>query len=178
MDVGGTTVGLEQLSTSVCTAITFIQGLCQRHARLQFIGLDLLLPVTATEVTIHEYTTQLRSQVRHQTGAFAYCLGMIWAKRQEMDGSAYLHALFVFDGAKVQGGMKRGNWIGDYWQGVVTDGVGGYRNLNHLQQLGGGQGLGMIYTVVAKQVGDLYYRLIYLMGSTTSAVSMQFIGMV
>lgn len=43
MDVGATAIGLELLSTAAQAALTFMRVLCQRHPRLQVIGLDRLL---------------------------------------------------------------------------------------------------------------------------------------
>lgn len=166
MDVGATIAGMEHLSTSVRVAIAFMQGLCRRTPRLLVIGLDLLLPEETAAAGIHRYMTLLRAQVRRQAGAFAHCLGMIWTTRLETNGAVYIQALFIFDGGQVRQGITRGNWIGDYWQGVVTEGGGLYRNLNRLQPLGTGLRLGMFHAAMAEQIGELYYRLIYQMGAS------------
>lgn len=163
MDVGATSTALEQLSTSVATAITFVQGLCQHHPRLTVIGLDLLLPAETTDGAIQRYMTSMRSQLRRQAGAFADCLGMIWATAMDEHNAPYIKLLVMFDGQAVLRDIQHGNWIGDYWSGVVTEGAGSYRNLNRLRQLGGGQGLGLISTRSYQRVGEVYYRLIYLM---------------
>lgn len=166
MDVGTTIAGLEHLSTSVRAAIAFMQGLCRQHPRLLVIGLDLLLPEETAAAGIHLYMMPLRAQVRRQAGAFAHCLGMIWTTRLETNGAVYVQALFIFDGGQVRKDIAWGNWIGDYWQGVVTEGGGRYRNLNRLQPLGTGQRLGMFHASIAEQIGELYYQLIYQMGAS------------
>lgn len=163
MDVGATSTALEQLSTSVATAITFVQGLCQHHPRLTVIGLDLLLPAETTGEAIQHYMTAMRSQLCRQAGAFADCLGFIWSTALDEQGEPYIKLLVLFDGQAVLKDVQHGNWIGDYWSGVVTEGTGGYRNLNRLRQLGGRQGLGLIATRSKQRVGEVYYRLIYQM---------------
>lgn len=114
MDVGATSTGLEQLSTSVATAITFVQELCQHYPRLTVIGLDLLLPAGATDKAIQHGMTAIRSQLHHQEGAFEGCLGMIWATAQVERNEPYIKLLVMFDGQAVLSDIQHGNWIGDY----------------------------------------------------------------
>ncbi len=109
----------------------YVDALSQKHSKLNIIRVDLgyKKPHSQT-ITLKEANDDIKhmlNNVRSKPSIFAHQEGYIFKREYTEDKGPHLHAMFIFNGQKVQKDSFKADQIGTYWE-EITDGKGSYHN--------------------------------------------------
>lgn len=109
----------------------YINSLGNKHSKLNIIRVDLgyKKPHSQT-ITLKEANNDLKhilNNTRSKPSIFEHQEGYIFKKEYTEDKGVHFHALFIYDGQKVQKSSFKADQIGKYWE-EITKGKGSYHN--------------------------------------------------
>ena len=116
------------------STIKYSDALFDKHSKLNVIRIDLGYKdeysddVTLGQVS-KEFTHMLNNR-RSKPSIFAGNVGYIAKKEYTEDKGAHIHAVFFFDGQKVQKDAFKADEIGAYWKDKITKEKGSFHNCN------------------------------------------------
>jgi len=109
----------------------YIDTLSEKHSKLTLVRVDLGYKKPYSDsVTLddanHDFNHMMNNK-RSKPSVFKEQVGYICKKEYTEDKGVHFHALFMFDGQKVQNGSYKADQIGEYWEGL-TDDKGSFHN--------------------------------------------------
>lgn len=124
---------------------TYIDQLQQEYSKLNIVRVDLAYKKPySSEVTLEEannHFTHLLNNRRSKPVAFKNQIGYIAKREYTEDKGVHIHALFIYDGQKVQKDSFKADQIGQYWENEITQGQGCYHNCNRNKYKNNGIGI-------------------------------------
>ena len=78
---------------------------------------------------------------RSKPNVFKDQIGYVFKKEFTEDKGVHIHALFIYDGQKVQNGTFKADQIGKYWENEITQGEGSYHNCHRNKYKNNGVGI-------------------------------------
>jgi len=109
----------------------YIDALSNKHSKLNIVRVDLGYEkphsqTTTLEEVNNDFNHMLRN-ARSKPSIFEHKVGYVCKKEYTEYKGTHLHAIFIFDGQKVQKDAFKADQIGKYW-GEITEGKGSYHN--------------------------------------------------
>lgn len=151
----------ENINTNKRVASTkkYINSLVDKYSKLNVVRVDLGYKknedTNKVEVTLEEANSDLDRMMnnrRSKPSIFKHNVGYIIKKEYTEDKGVHLHAVFLFDGQKVQHDIHKATQVGEYWNQVAHDNCGTYFNCNRKKEKYSRMGIGMIeHTDVEKR---------------------------
>lgn len=112
----------------------YIDALQDKHSKLCVVRVDMgYKKPYSNELTLEEVNRDIKRNLdnrRNNQSIFEHNVGYIIKKEYTKDKGVHLHALFMFDGQKVQKDVHKADQIGKYWSDKITKGKGTYHNCN------------------------------------------------
>lgn len=109
----------------------YIDALSAKHSKLNVVRVDLAYKKPYSEgITLEEANSDIEhmfNNMRSKPSIFKEKVGHIVKREYTKDKGIHLHAVFIFDGQKVQKDAYKAEQIGKYWE-QVTDKKGSYHN--------------------------------------------------
>ncbi len=111
----------------------YIDALSANHSKLNIVRVDLGYEKPHSNTVTIEQANQdiahMYNNKRSKPSIFKYLVGQVAKKEYTPDRGIHFHALFIFDGQKIQKDTFKGDEIGEYWE-QITQGRGSYHNCN------------------------------------------------
>ena len=111
----------------------YIDKLQENNSKLNIIRVDLSYKKPYSDEIILEQANKdfdrLYNNMRSKPKIFRDKLGYIFKKEYTKDKGVHLHAIFIFDGQKVQKDIHKAKQIGKYWEKITKD-KGTFHNCN------------------------------------------------
>ena len=122
----------------------YVDTLSQKHSKLNIIRVDLgyKKPYSQT-TTLEEANSDLNhmlNNTRSKPSIYEPLVGYMCKKEHTENKGMHIHALFMFDGQKVQKGSFKADQIGKYWE-KITKGKGSYHNCHRNKYKSDGIGI-------------------------------------
>ncbi len=109
----------------------YIDALSEKHSKLTMVRVDLGYKKPYSDsVTLDKANNDFNRMMnnrRSKPSVFKEQVGYICKKEYTEDKGMHLHALFIYDGQKVQKDAFKAAQIGEYWDDI-TKGKGSYHN--------------------------------------------------
>jgi len=116
------------------STIKYIDNLSEKHSKLTIVRVDLgYRKLHSNDLNIEDANKDvehLLNNMRTKPSIFKHKVGHVIKKEQTDDKGVHVHAMFIYDGQKVQKDAFKGDQIGQYWEQKITDGKGSYHNCN------------------------------------------------
>jgi hypothetical protein len=111
----------------------YIDALSEQHSRLNIVRVDLGYTKPHSEnITLEDANKDLNrmfNNMRSKPSVFKDKVGYVCKKEYTEDKGLHIHAIFIYDGQKVQKDAFKGDEIGKYWQQITQD-KGSFHNCN------------------------------------------------
>jgi len=112
----------------------YIDALQERSSKLNIVRVDLAYKKPYSDdislEAVNKDIGHMLNNRRTKPSIFEHNVGYILKKEYTEDKGAHIHALFMFDGQKVQKDAYKADQVGKYWQETITKGQGSYFNCN------------------------------------------------
>lgn len=112
----------------------YIDALQDKYSKLCVVRVDLgYKKPYSDELTLEEVENDMKRNLnnrRSNKSTYEHNVGYIIKKEYTKDKGVHIHAMFMFDGQKVQNDVYKADQIGEYWSDKVTKGKGTYYNCN------------------------------------------------
>ncbi|MCX6075652.1 MAG: inovirus-type Gp2 protein [Campylobacterales bacterium] len=122
----------------------YIDELSNHHSKLNIVRVDLGYKKPHSEnVTLEEANSDLArmfNNMRSKPSVFKDKVGYVCKKEYTKDKGLHIHAIFIYDGQKVQKDAFKGDEIGRYWE-QTTKGKGSSHNCNRNEYKRNGIGM-------------------------------------
>lgn len=109
----------------------YVDALSQKHSKLNIIRVDLSYDKPHSQTTTLEEANNdfnhMLNNARSKPSIFKHKVGYVSKREYTEDKGIHLHAMFIFDGQKVQKDAFKADQIGKYWE-EITEGKGSYHN--------------------------------------------------
>lgn len=132
--------------------IRYLRGLHSRYSKLLVIRIDLAYLKEFCVANGHECLTY--SEVKQDREAFLKYLrklmprvglvGYVWKTEHGIEKSYHHHFMLLFDGQRVREDITIGEYVGQFWNNVITKQKGYYYNCNRNKSNYKNRGVGMI----------------------------------
>lgn len=110
----------------------YIDELQKKYSKLNIVRLDLSYKKPHSDyVTLEEannHSTHMLNNRRSKPNVFKDQIGYVFKREFTEAKGIHIHAVFIFDGQKVQNGTFKADQIGQYWENEITQGQGSYHN--------------------------------------------------
>jgi hypothetical protein len=111
----------------------YLDSLQEKYSKLNVVRVDLgYKKPHSKNITLDEVNEDFNHMLnnrRSKPSIFKDQVGYICKKEYTEDRGVHLHAVFLYDGQKVQKDSFKAEQIGEYWQ-QITDNKGSYHNCN------------------------------------------------
>ena len=130
------------------SVIGYIDQLHDHHSKLLVLRVDLGYGKShCKDASLSEIKRDAKHMLdnrRSNHELFEHQVGYVMKFEHTEEKGPHIHALFVYDGQKVQKDAYLAQKIGDYWRDKITDGNGVYHNCNRDKSQYEQCGIGMI----------------------------------
>lgn len=113
----------------------YIDELQKEYSKLTIIREDLAYKKPYSDnITLEEANNDIARMMnnrRSKPNVFKDNIGYVFKKEFTEAKGIHIHAVFIFDGQKVQNGTYKADQIGQYWENEITQGQGSYHNCHH-----------------------------------------------
>ncbi|WP_166740725.1 YagK/YfjJ domain-containing protein [Pseudomonas aeruginosa] len=143
--------------------VRYERALFDRHSRMLVLRIDLSYRKQHCKVaqgTALQHRKRLFDNARSNK-IFKHMLGYVTKLEHGMEKGFHFHCIFFFDGAMVREDITLARRIGEYWESVVTSGMGGYYNCNYAKELYRKCGIGMVEHSDMKMREGLRMAMVY-----------------
>ncbi|WP_428023934.1 YagK/YfjJ domain-containing protein [Arcobacter sp.] len=127
------------------STVKYIDSLYENYSKLNFIREDFgYIKPHSNEKSIEDLNQDLNHLFRNRRTKpliFKDNVGYIIKQEYTEDKGFHIHAIFIYDGQKVQKDVYKANQIGKYWENEITKGKGSYHNCNQNKYRNNGIGL-------------------------------------
>lgn len=110
----------------------YIDALSAKYSKLNVVRVDLAYKKPYSEgIALEEVNSDIEhmfNNMRSKPSIFKEKVGHIVKREYTKDKGIHLHAVFIFDGQKVQKDAYKAEQIGKYWKEQITDKKGSYHN--------------------------------------------------
>lgn len=110
----------------------YIDELQKKYSKLNIVRVDLsYIKPYSDQVTLEEannHSTHMLNNRRSKPNVFKDQIGYVFKREFTEAKGIHIHAVFIFDGQKVQNGTYKADQIGQYWENEITQGQGSYHN--------------------------------------------------
>ena len=122
----------------------YIDALSECHSKLNVVRVDLAYkkPYSDT-ITLEEANKDLDhmfNNMRSKPSIFKDKVGYVCKREYTEDRGVHFHAIFIYDGQKVQNGAYKAKQIGEYWE-KITEEKGSHYNCNRNKYKRNGTGI-------------------------------------
>ena len=111
----------------------YIHNILQVYSKINIARIDLAYKKPYSDnITLEEAYGNLKhmlNRTRSNKTVFGHMVGYIVKREYTIDRGVHFHAVFVFDGQKMQKDVYKAEQIGEYWM-KVTNNKGSYHNCN------------------------------------------------
>lgn len=133
-------------------AFRLVDSVFRTYAKVLVVRLDLSYrksasrPLDLQNISHKDVNQHLRSLLRTVRGKVFKdsLITYIWKLEYGPMKGYHYHTFFFFDGSKVKGDIALADMIGEHWNTVVTEGIGGYFNCNKIKDAYRRLAIGMI----------------------------------
>ena len=112
----------------------YIDRLQENNSKLNIVRVDLAYKKPYSDsITLEEANKDLNSMfnnMRSKPSIFKHKVGHVIKREYTQDKGIHFHALFIFDGQKVQKDSFKASQIGNYWEQQITKEKGSHYNCN------------------------------------------------
>ncbi|MCB5266665.1 MAG: inovirus Gp2 family protein [Candidatus Cloacimonetes bacterium] len=112
----------------------YVDALQEEYSRLCAVRVDLAYKKPYSDhITLEEANRDLNRMLnnrRSKPSIFQDQVGYVIKKEYTEDRGVHLHAIFLYDGQKVQKDQYKAQQIGEYWSEQITKNKGCYHNCN------------------------------------------------
>lgn len=123
----------------------YIDELQKKYSKLNIVRVDLAYKKPHSDnVTLEEannHSSHMLNNRRSKPNVFKDQIGYVFKKEFTEDKGVHIHALFIYDGQKVQNGTFKAEQIGKYWENEITQGEGSYHNCHRNKYKNNGVGI-------------------------------------
>lgn len=127
------------------SAKEYLDALQERCSKLNIVRVDLAYKKPYSDdmslEALNKDIGHLLSNRRTKPSIFEHNVGYILKKEHTKDKGTHIHAMFMYDGQKVQKDAYKGDQISKYWQEVITKGKGSSFNCNREKYKANGIGM-------------------------------------
>lgn len=124
---------------------TYLDKLQENYSKINVVRIDLSYKQESSEkVTLTSINKDLKRMLnnrRSKPSIFEDNIGYVIKREHGEDKGLHLHAVFLFDGQKVQKDTHKATQIGNYWEESITKGEGLHYNCNKKQYKRVGTGM-------------------------------------
>lgn len=110
----------------------YIDDLQKEYSKLNIVRVDLSYKKPhSDDITLEEannHLTRMLNNRRSKPTIFKDQIGHVTKREFTKDRGVHFHALFIYDGQKVQKDTYKADQIGQYWENEITQGYGSYHN--------------------------------------------------
>ena len=142
-----------------------IDAVLNDYSKVLAIRLDLHIAKQYQSSINHSYMTHAIARLRNNMRCnrmFDALIGYAWKLEYGIDRGWHLHILFLFDGQKVWHDEHLSSLIGQYWNQVITQGMGQFYSCNLDKQKYRYEGIGMVDYSDVDKVSNLKRAASYL----------------
>jgi hypothetical protein len=122
----------------------YIDELSKRYSKLNIIRVDLSYKKPhANTITLEEANrdfTHMLNNRRSKPSVFENNVGYVCKRECTADRGLHFHAMFIYDGQKVQKSSFKANQIGEYWK-QLTNNKGSFHNCHRNKYKDNGIGM-------------------------------------
>lgn len=112
----------------------YIDDLQKEYSKLNIVRVDLAYKKPHSEdITLKEANNDIArmfNNMRSKPTIFEDKVGYTIKREYTEAKGVHIHAVFIFDGQKVQKDAFKADQIGQYWENEITQGHGSYHNCN------------------------------------------------
>lgn len=123
----------------------YIDDLQKEYSKLNIVRVDLTYKKPySDDITLDEannHSDRILNNRRSKPTIFKDQIGHIIKREYTEDKGVHFHALFIYDGQKVQKDAFKADQIGEYWQNEITQGQGSYHNCHRNKYKNNGIGI-------------------------------------
>ena len=116
------------------STVKYVDKLSEDYSKLIIVRVDLSYKKPySNNITLKEankHINRMHNNMRSKPSIFRDMVGYVFKKEFTKDKGVHLHAIFIFDGQKVQKDAFKGDEIGKYWVEQITKGQGSFHNCN------------------------------------------------
>lgn len=113
---------------------SYIDKLSKEYSKLNIVRVDLSYKKPYSDnITLEDANKDLNrmfNNMRSKSSVFMDKVGYICKREYTEDKGIHFHAIFIYDGQKVQKDAFKGDQIGQYWENEITQGHGSHHNCN------------------------------------------------
>ena len=124
----------------------YIDQLSKKYSKLTIVRVDLGYKKPYSDKTTLEEANKdfnhMSNNMRSKPSIFKDKIGYVCKREYTKEKGVHYHALFIFDGQKVQKDVHKAKQIGEYWEQVTKE-KGSYHNCN--QNKYKRRGIGMLH---------------------------------
>ncbi len=122
----------------------YIDALSNKYSKLNIVRVDLGYEKPHSQTTTLEEVNNdfnhMLNNARSKPSIFEHKVGYVCKREYTEDKGTHLHAIFIFDGQKVQKSAFKADQIGKYWE-EITEGKGSYHNCHRNKYKSDGIGI-------------------------------------
>jgi hypothetical protein len=126
----------------------YIDSLQKEYSKLTIIREDLAYKKPhSNNITQEEANSHLERMLKNRRSKptiFKDQIGYIIKREYTEKKGVHFHAIFIYDGQKVQQDAFKADQIGEYWENEITQGYGSYHNCNRNRYDRKGKGIGIL----------------------------------
>ena len=123
----------------------YMDALQERCSKLNVVRVDLAYKKPySDDISLEDANKDMKhmlSNRRTKPTIFKDNVGYILKKEYTKDKGVHIHAMFMFDGQRVQKDAYKADQVGTYWQETITKGSGSYFNCNREEYKQNGIGM-------------------------------------
>lgn len=123
----------------------YIDVLSHHYSKLLILRVDLSYkkPFSnyTTLIEANRDVKRMLDNRRMNVSIFKENIGYVIKREFSKDRGVHFHALFIFDGQKIQKDVYKAEQIGAYWQNKITKGKGSYHNCHRNKYRNSGIGM-------------------------------------
>ena len=135
----------KNITKRIESTIKYIDELSKEYSKLNILRVDLAYKKPYSEnITLEEANKELDqmfNNMRSKPTIFKEKIGYVCKREYTEDKGVHFHAIFIYDGQKVQKDAFKAQQIGEYWESI-TKGKGSFHNCNRNDYKR--EGIGMI----------------------------------
>ena len=112
----------------------YMDRISERHSKVNIIRVDLAYSKKNKNVTLKEANKDLDhmfNNMRSKPIIFKDKVGHMCLREYTKDKGVHIHAIFLFDGQKVQKDTHKAEQIGNYWKELTKDKEGSFHNCHY-----------------------------------------------
>lgn len=127
------------------SAKKYIDELQKEYSKLNIVRVDLSYRKPySDDITLEEankHLSRMFNNMRSKPTIFEDKVGYTIKREYTEAKGVHIHAVFIFDGQKVQKDAFKADQIGQYWENEITQGQGSYHNCNRNTYDNNGKGM-------------------------------------